>query len=256
MAHIWLMHDAHLGCALFFLDMVAEYTLLSMTVMVIPCLWYVDGMNLVCPMSKFPQAPFARAPFGECRQWFRPQPEVPCVATNLVGLILMFFSCESKPAARTSGTACNIELQSDKSSQDFWKTASPQHAQRDCHHLFRKVSEFSWNLPGISGTSPEFLELPRNFRNSGFCQNFKAKPIPESSFGTCPRFLELARNFRNFPGTFPEHSRNFPAELLGFLPKSFKNVTRAEPTQFFNTSFTVFAIGEGRMIRNRSLLTS
>ena len=30
-----------------------------------PCLWYVVGMNLVCPMSKFPQAPFARAPFGE-----------------------------------------------------------------------------------------------------------------------------------------------------------------------------------------------
>ena len=64
MAHIWFMHDAHLGCALFFLDMLAEYTLLSMTVMVTPCLWYVVGMNLVCPMSKFPQAPFARAPFG------------------------------------------------------------------------------------------------------------------------------------------------------------------------------------------------
>ena len=50
------MHDAHLGCALFFLDMLAEYTLLSMTVMVTPCLWYVVRMNLVCPMSKFPQA--------------------------------------------------------------------------------------------------------------------------------------------------------------------------------------------------------
>ena len=67
MAHIWFMHDAHLGCALFFLDMLAEYTLLSMTVMVFSCLWYVVGMKLVCPMSKFPQAPFARAPFGECR---------------------------------------------------------------------------------------------------------------------------------------------------------------------------------------------
>ena len=53
------MHDAHLGCALFFLDMLAGYTLLSMTVMVTPCLWYVVGMNLVCPMSQFPQAPFA-----------------------------------------------------------------------------------------------------------------------------------------------------------------------------------------------------
>ena len=67
MAHIWFMHDAHLGCALFFLDMLAEYTLLSMTIMVTPCLSYVVGMNLVCPMSKFRQAPFARAPFGECR---------------------------------------------------------------------------------------------------------------------------------------------------------------------------------------------
>ena len=67
MAHRWFMHDAHLGCALFFLDMLAEYTLLSMTVMVAPCLWYVAGMKSVCPMSKFPQAPLARAPFGECR---------------------------------------------------------------------------------------------------------------------------------------------------------------------------------------------
>ena len=61
------MHDAHLGYALFFLDMLAEYTLLSLTVMVTPCLWYVVGMKLVCPMSKIPQAPFARAPFGESR---------------------------------------------------------------------------------------------------------------------------------------------------------------------------------------------
>ena len=56
MAHIWFMHDAHLGRAFLFLDMLAEYTLLSMTVMVAPCLWYVVGIKLVCPMSKFPQA--------------------------------------------------------------------------------------------------------------------------------------------------------------------------------------------------------
>ena len=55
------MYDAHLGYALFILDMLAEYTVLTMTVMVTPCLWYVVGMNLVCPMSQFPQAPFARA---------------------------------------------------------------------------------------------------------------------------------------------------------------------------------------------------
>ena len=68
MAHISFMHDAHFGRVFLFLDMLAEYTLLSMTVMVTPCLWYVIGMKLVCPMSKFPQAPFARAPFGECRR--------------------------------------------------------------------------------------------------------------------------------------------------------------------------------------------
>ena len=63
MAHIWLMHDAHLGRAFLFLEMPAAYTLLSMTVMVTPCLWYVVGMKLVCPMSKFPQAPFCTRPF-------------------------------------------------------------------------------------------------------------------------------------------------------------------------------------------------
>ena len=44
MAHMWFMHDAHLGHAFFFLDVLADYTLLSMTVMVAPCLWYVVGM--------------------------------------------------------------------------------------------------------------------------------------------------------------------------------------------------------------------
>ena len=174
-------------------------------------------------------------------QWFRPHSEVPCVATNFVGLILMFFSCESKPAARTSGTACNLELQSNKSNQDFWKTASPQHAQRNCHHLFRKVSGIFPELArNVSGTSPEFPELPRNFRNfrnspgiSGtlgsarisrpnqFPNFFRNLPV---IFGTCPEFPELSRNFsgtfpelsRNFPRTFPELSRKFP----GTSPKN------------------------------------
>ena len=45
-------------------DMLAEYTLLSMIVMVTPCLWYVAGMNLVCPMSKTPSflKPLLHAP--------------------------------------------------------------------------------------------------------------------------------------------------------------------------------------------------
>ena len=35
-AHGWFMHDAHLGHVFLFLDILAEYTLLSMTVT--PCL--------------------------------------------------------------------------------------------------------------------------------------------------------------------------------------------------------------------------
>ena len=46
MARVWLMHDAHLGRAFLFLDHLGEYTLLSMTAMVTPCLWYVVGMKL------------------------------------------------------------------------------------------------------------------------------------------------------------------------------------------------------------------
>ena len=57
------MHDAHLGRAFLFLGMLAEKTLLSMTVMVTPCLWYVVGMKLVCRMSKFSSSPFCTRPF-------------------------------------------------------------------------------------------------------------------------------------------------------------------------------------------------
>ena len=73
MAQIWFMHDddddAHLGRAFLFLGILAQYTLLSMTVMDTLRLWYVVGMKLVMSYAKFPQAPFARAPFGECRFW-------------------------------------------------------------------------------------------------------------------------------------------------------------------------------------------
>ena len=65
---MWFMHDAHLRRAFLVLDTLAEYTLLSMTVTVTPCLWYVVGMKLVMSHVKFPQAPFARAPFGECQK--------------------------------------------------------------------------------------------------------------------------------------------------------------------------------------------
>ena len=37
---------AHLGREFLFLDLLAVYTLLSLTVMVTPCLWYVVGMKL------------------------------------------------------------------------------------------------------------------------------------------------------------------------------------------------------------------
>ena len=49
MAHTLFMHDAHLGRAFLFLDSLAElseYALLSITVMVTPCLWYVVEMKL------------------------------------------------------------------------------------------------------------------------------------------------------------------------------------------------------------------
>ena len=45
MAHMWFMHDAHLGHAFLFLDILAESAPLSMTIMVIPCLWYVIGTS-------------------------------------------------------------------------------------------------------------------------------------------------------------------------------------------------------------------
>ena len=67
MAHKWFMHDAHLGRAFLFLDILAEYALLSIKVMVAPCLWYVVGMKLVISYVKFRQAPFARAPFGNAQ---------------------------------------------------------------------------------------------------------------------------------------------------------------------------------------------
>ena len=67
MARMCFMHDAHLGCAFLFLDILAGYALLSMTVMVTPCIKYVVGMKLVMSCTKLPQAPFARAPFGECQ---------------------------------------------------------------------------------------------------------------------------------------------------------------------------------------------
>ena len=57
MAHMWFMHDAHLGRAFSFLDTLAEYTLLSMTIMVTPCLWYVLGMqygDVLCQVSRCP----------------------------------------------------------------------------------------------------------------------------------------------------------------------------------------------------------
>ena len=47
MAHMWFVHDARLGHGFLFLDILAEYTLLSMTVMVTPCLWLVGSWNEV-----------------------------------------------------------------------------------------------------------------------------------------------------------------------------------------------------------------
>ena len=53
---MWFMHDAHLGRAFLFLDFMAACTLLSMTVMVTPCLWYVVRVKLVMSYVKFCEA--------------------------------------------------------------------------------------------------------------------------------------------------------------------------------------------------------
>ena len=47
------MHDVHVRRAFLFLDILAEYTLLLMTVVVTRCLWYVVGMKLVISYVKF-----------------------------------------------------------------------------------------------------------------------------------------------------------------------------------------------------------
>ena len=56
MAQMRFVHDAHLGRVFLFLDTLANYKLLSMTVMVTPCLWYVVGIKLVMSYVKFLQA--------------------------------------------------------------------------------------------------------------------------------------------------------------------------------------------------------
>ena len=57
MVHAWCTLRL---CALLPSWYVGWYTLLSMTVMVTPCLWYVVGMKLVCPMSNL--KPLLHAP--------------------------------------------------------------------------------------------------------------------------------------------------------------------------------------------------
>ena len=63
MAHIWFMHDARLGRAFLSLDMLAECTLLSMTVMFkfmsLVCSWNEVGMSYVQVSSN----PFCTRPF-------------------------------------------------------------------------------------------------------------------------------------------------------------------------------------------------
>ena len=71
MAHMWFMHDANLGRAFLFLDILAECTVLSMTIMVTPYLWYVVGMKLAMSCAKFTQAPFARAPLANANSTMR-----------------------------------------------------------------------------------------------------------------------------------------------------------------------------------------
>ena len=92
MAHIWFMHDAHLGRAFLFLDMLAECTLLSMTVMVTPCLWCVVGMKLVCPMASFLK-PLLHAPLlANSERSGVPQARIQprCVQPHILGPLVCF----------------------------------------------------------------------------------------------------------------------------------------------------------------------
>ena len=85
MVHMWFMHDAHLSNAFLFLDIRAEYTLQSMTMMITPCVWYVVGMKLVMYYISFPQAPF-----GEHRDLLQ------YIGRNIVrrgGIFLCVFCC-------------------------------------------------------------------------------------------------------------------------------------------------------------------
>ena len=63
MAHMRFIYDAHLGRAFLFLDRLAEYTLLSMTVLVAPCLcsWNEVG-DVLCQVSS---SPFCTRPFWQ-----------------------------------------------------------------------------------------------------------------------------------------------------------------------------------------------
>ena len=64
MAHMWFMHDAHLGRAFFFLEILAEYTLLSNDMVFLVCSWNEVG-DALCQVSSSPFC--TRTPFGECR---------------------------------------------------------------------------------------------------------------------------------------------------------------------------------------------
>ena len=193
-------------------------------------------------------------------QWFRPHPEVPCVATNLVGLILMFSAASQSQRPELLALLARLSCNQTSAAKISGRLRHPNMRNLIVITCSGRFPEFSPELArNCSGTSQEFPELPRNFRNSPGISGMLGSEIQGQTnsriffrnlpviSGTCLEFPELSRNFsgtfpelsQNFPGIFPELSRNFPGtlqtpeDLLGFLPNFFKNVTRAEPTQIF-----------------------
>ena len=182
--------------------------------------------------------------------------------TNFVGQILMFSAASQSQRPELLALLALLSCNQTRAAKISGRLRHP-----NMHHVIVTTCSGRFpEIPNFPGTCPEFLQnfpgnsgiSPRNFRNPpgisgtlGSARSSRPSQFPNllselaGNFRNLPGisgiFPEL---FRNFPGTFPELSRNFPGtfpgpvpetpeDLLGFLPKSVKNVTRAEPTQIF-----------------------
>ena len=141
-------------------------------------------------------------------QWFGPR--LKGHATYLVGLIPIPTSCRSRPVARTSGTACNVELTTQTVQITVAKISGKLH-QPSMHNV--NITACSEGFQNFPGTCPEVLRnLPGNLPEFPWNSPESGNSKPNHLLNLLP---ELARNFRNlpgisgrFPGIFPEFSLN------------------------------------------------